>query len=383
MQDLFTVQVVSAQTTSVSSKKPPQSEFPSRDEAEKKDFMDAVRNAISSEESDSAPEKAEHPKGEFQQPADNEKPAEQQTPTDSVGNETIIIPVDPSCAAVFPDVIAFENVAATTAGTSTQPLTQSAMASQVQAVSVQTAAKAPVQQAAEQTIMMRQTASAATSEQSSPVLQVTQNTTSASTQAAVQTNAFTKMQTASEQMESGDGKASLTSQKSAEAVADGSLVKTQQAAPDTIFVKVGENGMPKEPNQLTSQLGEKIQTNFANGRQEFDIQLNPQELGKIHIKMSFADGKVTILVHCSNPETQQLLAANAGQLREVLENSTGLRAEVMTNEQEENQSEKGAENQAKEEQKDRQKEQRQHYHTSELELSAFLQKFRLGLMELQ
>lgn len=160
------------------------------------------------------------------------------------------------------------------------------------------------------------------------------------------------------------------------------LVKTQQSDLDKVFVKVGESAKAAESPSLPANVAEKIVVKTAEGKQEFDIQLTPRELGKISIKMIFEGGKALILMHCSNPQTQQLLSANAEQIRSIVESGTGMHTEVSVKEDafqnmaDQTPDQRG-ENQARDEQEDRLTEKR----AGEADTSAFLQRFRLGLAE--
>lgn len=151
---------------------------------------------------------------------------------------------------------------------------------------------------------------------------------------------------------------------------------------NVMTVKVSDGQTVADPQKFTADVGEKILFKAADGKQEFDIQLSPAELGKINIKLIFENGKATMLVHCSNPQTQQALMANEEQLRHILESGTGRQTEVVAREDAsssmQQQSDQRGENQARDEQQERLN---QSYKPDRSEVISFVERFRLGILE--
>ncbi|MDD5587009.1 MAG: flagellar hook-length control protein FliK [Alphaproteobacteria bacterium] len=87
--------------------------------------------------------------------------------------------------------------------------------------------------------------------------------------------------------------------------------------------KGGASGLPSAVEQVTLQLHKQVK----DGVQEMTLQLRPAELGRIEIKLSFADGnKVKGTVVADNPATLDLLLKDVGSLQRALQDA-GLRAD--------------------------------------------------------
>lgn len=145
-------------------------------------------------------------------------------------------------------------------------------------------------------------------------------------------------------------------------------------------VKVGE--APKAPQTddiAEKQIAPKVNEALASGQTRVELQLNPENLGKITIQMTTdGDGKLAVVLHAENRETQNLLSKDVTKLAELLgrENQQEVRVEVPR--QEESQRQDLYEQQQEQHQR-RQQEQRRKHETSGED---FLQQLRLGLIPL-
>jgi len=101
---------------------------------------------------------------------------------------------------------------------------------------------------------------------------------------------------------------------------------------DKVYVKVSDGDSLKS-EKFASDLSEKIMTRFAEGKQQFEIELAPRELGRIIIKLVIEGGKAEIIMQCLNPKTQQLVMANSEAIRTIVENGTGMQTTVSTKEE--------------------------------------------------
>lgn len=120
-----------------------------------------------------------------------------------------------------------------------------------------------------------------------------------------------------------------------------------------------------------------ISGQIREGQKEFEIQLEPQNLGKITIKVSSHDNQTTIAMLCSEERTLSLLAQNAKELGVIMENNLGAPAQILVDKQAPdylNQENSQKENQQKERQKEKQSEKK---HSGDED---FVQKLRLGMM---
>lgn len=112
----------------------------------------------------------------------------------------------------------------------------------------------------------------------------------------------------------------------------GITLKAQPFDFSKVNIKVADNAN-LEKQVLPNQIAEKIIYNQSQGKNEFDIQLYPKDLGKIGIKLVFEGNGAQILVSCNNPKTQSLMAAHADSLRGILEANTGLQTTVSVQEE--------------------------------------------------
>ena len=156
------------------------------------------------------------------------------------------------------------------------------------------------------------------------------------------------------------------------------FVKPEQAhSPDKVYVKVSEGGTLKQ-EQFASQLSDKIMQNMSQGKQQFIIQLMPQDLGQIMIKMVIQNGKVDLMMQCANPKTQQLVMMSAEAIRNIVEQGTGMQTTLNAKEENElayrDSDEQGGKNGEEKNSKEQDEQ-------SEMELDTFLHQLRLGLTE--
>ena len=61
---------------------------------------------------------------------------------------------------------------------------------------------------------------------------------------------------------------------------------------------------------------------------EFEIQLAPENLGKIQIKLVFEKGETRVSILCANPKALEALTDHANGIAAALESKTGATATV-------------------------------------------------------
>jgi len=88
---------------------------------------------------------------------------------------------------------------------------------------------------------------------------------------------------------------------------------------DIVSVKVADK-LPVENENMVEILADKI---TMSGKNEFDLQLEPENLGKIHIKLIFDKGETKLSIFCTNTKANELLSGHADRLAAMLENRTG------------------------------------------------------------
>lgn len=99
-----------------------------------------------------------------------------------------------------------------------------------------------------------------------------------------------------------------------------------------------ENGQPQAPRQAsqpqqpqqqaradqTDQIRVQVQENLQSGRTEFHMQLRPEELGKVSVRMVIDGGRLAVEIIASGERTAELLNRQAEALGLTLRNHTGM-----------------------------------------------------------
>ena len=62
---------------------------------------------------------------------------------------------------------------------------------------------------------------------------------------------------------------------------------------------------------------------LQKGKSEFKMDLYPQSLGKVSVKLTSQNGLLTVEIAASNPKTQSLLLSGSAEIRNILQASTG------------------------------------------------------------
>lgn len=154
---------------------------------------------------------------------------------------------------------------------------------------------------------------------------------------------------------------------------------TQLNDKDVVKIKVGDK-VNVNSEKFVDDLAEKIIIQ-ANGKDsEFEIAVEPENLGKINIKISFENNHTVVTLACSNNKTANLLSDNIKALSVAIESNTGNQATVnVKNEKEstydqQNNSYDGRGQNSHREQNERKK--------KEAETEKFIHQMRLGLIEI-
>lgn len=103
---------------------------------------------------------------------------------------------------------------------------------------------------------------------------------------------------------------------------------------DTGFVKISDvaSKLDVPPQQ---QIVDNIKVNLHNDKSEFTMQLFPENLGKVCVKMVAEKGMITIELVADNPKTQSLLLSNANEIKELVQASTATNTHVVASNQNE------------------------------------------------
>lgn len=146
---------------------------------------------------------------------------------------------------------------------------------------------------------------------------------------------------------------------------------------EVVRVKVAEPFNRMDEN-LVKQLGNKVTQSLSDGKKELTIQLDPEHLGKISIKISIASEGIKVLLSCDNQKTLGLLAERSDGIGHIIENN--MKSPVVVEVKEDNfwNQQKNATDQHAN-QNGRQQEAEKENKVDESD--GFLQQMRLGLLE--
>ncbi len=127
---------------------------------------------------------------------------------------------------------------------------------------------------------------------------------------------------------------------------------------------------------LEAKLSEQILNHIHAGKRDLEVQLEPHNLGKIQIKVSYEDNQVSVSVLCTESKTLKLLSQSAGDLGTILENNLERPIHIIVDKHESdylnNQQDQGG----RQEQRGQNQENRQEENRED-----FIQKLRLGIFE--
>lgn len=134
----------------------------------------------------------------------------------------------------------------------------------------------------------------------------------------------------------------------------------------------------KDEVELPDMLGKILQKTVSNGRTELEIQLEPEHLGKISIKVLAEDSHTVISLCCTEEKTRLLLAQNARELGAIMENNLGTAPQILVEKQASDYLQR--ENQQGGQQQQEQHQERHQQKQPEREADDFLQKLRIRMM---
>ena len=158
------------------------------------------------------------------------------------------------------------------------------------------------------------------------------------------------------------------------------LFKDVEAAP----VKVGENfQLDTQQADMDDQLAETIRSAAQQGLKQVEIKLSPENLGSLTIKLTqSADGTLQVVLHTSTTKAAALLTQHLDRLDMALQNYGQTQVHVEVQRNEDSQQAQQQFQQADPDGHNRQQQQQQHQQENE-HSGDFLQRLRLGLVDLE
>lgn len=156
----------------------------------------------------------------------------------------------------------------------------------------------------------------------------------------------------------------------AQAVLHQDHVQGQEAVP-TIHVQTAR------PQELMDQLMDQLKGKISLRDQAFEIQLQPENLGRLAIKVAYTAEKVSISIVCSNERTMELLSSGAKNIAQIMEENLGTPTTVMVDQ---NESDYLEQYNDQEDPRRQQDQERPKQKDDKDEHQDFLQQLRLGLI---
>lgn len=154
----------------------------------------------------------------------------------------------------------------------------------------------------------------------------------------------------------------------------GAASLTRAATPEKMYVR--------QPEEIPQKLTEELLVKTANGVNEFEIEIEPANLGKIAIKVLYEGSQTMISILCSEKKTLDLIGHNAREIGAVMEQNLGTTTTVIVEKQETDylhQGENENDHSGREAEQDRQREESEKEKAKADSAEQFLQKLRLGL----
>lgn len=138
----------------------------------------------------------------------------------------------------------------------------------------------------------------------------------------------------------------------------------------------------KQPEEIPEKVLDQLLVKATAGIREFEIQLEPYDLGKIVIKAAFGKEHTSISIMCTEQRTMELMAKNARELGAIMEENLGTPTTIVVEDKEagylEQQKQGGEGNGSGQNQEGEPK--KQNEKNQEKEGMDFLQQLRLGLI---
>lgn len=148
---------------------------------------------------------------------------------------------------------------------------------------------------------------------------------------------------------------------------------------ELLHFKVGDV-INTESETFTKDMAENIMVKAGEGKNEFEIELTPKDLGKILVKIAFEGGQTSVSLICSNPKTLSLLAENARGISAVIESNTGGQATVNVQNEKESAYEQQRSDENGRGQRNGQQESEHSRKQQQTFSTDFIQQMRLGLV---
>jgi flagellar hook-length control protein FliK len=134
-----------------------------------------------------------------------------------------------------------------------------------------------------------------------------------------------------EQTGKGESDGSRSAKNPAEVPADGSLSQTEVVyqAPEEIAPAAEENSyLSIDTMDLIEQIAEHVRVSVSEGTSSMELQLNPENLGKVYLQVTAKEGVVNATIAASNEAVRAALEAQVADLRQSM-NQAGVKVDAI------------------------------------------------------
>lgn len=137
--------------------------------------------------------------------------------------------------------------------------------------------------------------------------------------------------------------------------------------------------MKTSPETIPQDLGKMLGAKMAEGARTLTLELEPANLGKLTIHLSYEGDRAAVSIMATNPKTLELLNQKASEIAAILEEKTGQETVIFTQKPETNQENYDRNPDGKRE-REEQEEKHQQNKEEHQSFDSFAQQLRLGLV---
>ncbi len=131
--------------------------------------------------------------------------------------------------------------------------------------------------------------------------------------------------------------------------------------------------------ELPGKVAEQLLSKMSEGVQEFEIHIEPENLGKIAVKVLYEDGQATVSILCTEKKTLDLLGNNARDIGNIIERNLGGETKIFVEKQETDYLDQTKDQNQHGNQEEQKQQKGQDKKEDADDAEQFLQKLRLGL----
>lgn len=136
-----------------------------------------------------------------------------------------------------------------------------------------------------------------------------------------------------------------------------------------------------QAEELPDKVAEQLLSKMSEGVQEFEIHIEPANLGKIAVKVIYEAGQATVSILCTEKKTLDLLGNNARDIGNIIDRNLGGETKIFVEKQEADYLDQTRDENQRGNQEEQKQQKGQDKKDDADDAEQFLQKLRLGLME--